>query len=273
MISDRTLLGFETLLSLACLVACAAPGARPSNERWPDGRWVDLTHPFDAQTVYWPTAEPFELVIESRGRTDAGFWYEANRFCTAEHGGTHLDAPVHFAQGRRAVDAIPLESLIGPAAVVDVSERAGREPDYEVSTADLRAWEDAHGELPDGAILLLRTGHARFWPDPERYLGTAERGAAALEHLHFPGLHPDAARWLVEERSVAAVGLDSPSIDHGPARLFETHRVLSEDEIPVLENLAELDELPATGATVFALPMKIAGGSGAPLRAVALVPR
>ena len=236
-------------------------------------RWVDLTHAFDERAVYWPTAEPFRLETVADGVTDAGYYYTANRFSAAEHGGTHLDAPVHFHRGGATAEEIPFGRFVGPAAVVDVSAAASGDPDYRVTAEDLRAWEATHGRIPDGAVVLIRTGWGRFWPDAGRYLGTAERGAGAVPDLHFPGLHPGAARWLSRERSVDAVGLDTPSIDYGQSSEFRAHRILYAAGIPGLENVARLEELPPTGAYVVALPMKIAGGSGAPLRIAGVVPR
>jgi kynurenine formamidase len=179
---------------------------------------------------------------------------------------------VHFAEGQPSVEQIPLQRLVGPAVVVDVGAAAAADPDYQVSVDDLTAWEAQHGRIPDGAILLVRTGWGARWPDRESYLGTAVTGAEAVPLLHFPGLHPDAARWLVEQRRIDAVGIDTPSIDYGQSTLFETHRVLYAEGIPGFENVAALDRLPATGAYVVALPMKIAGGSGAPLRMVGVIP-
>lgn len=235
--------------------------------------WIDLTHPFDEEAIYWPTAEAFALDTVSEGTTEADYYYSAYRFSAAEHGGTHLDAPVHFHRGGETVDAIGLDRLVGPAVVVDVSEAAAEEPDYRASVADFRSWEAAHGPIPDGAIVLVRTGWGERWPDAKRYLGTDRRGPEAVPDLHFPGIHPEAARWLAAERSVAAVGLDTPSIDHGPSTEFMAHRVLYEAGIPGFENVARLESLPPAGAYVVALPMKIAGGSGAPLRIVGVVPR
>jgi kynurenine formamidase len=144
--------------------------------------------------------------------------------------------------------------------------------DYQVTHEDIVRWETEHGALPANVILLIRTGFSTRWPDAARYLGTAERGEAAVAKLHFPGLHPDAARWLIANRSVKAVGIDTASIDYGQSSLFETHRALFERDIPAFENLTGLDRLPPRGAAVIALPMKIKGGSGAPLRAVAILP-
>jgi kynurenine formamidase len=237
------------------------------------GPALDLTHPFDATTIYWPTEEGFVLERGSAGRTAAGYWYAAHRMRLAEHGGTHLDAPNHFHEGGSTTERVSLERLIAPAAVVDVSAACAKNRDYAVGVADLERFEAAHGRIPDGAALLLRTGFDARWPDRSSYLGTDERGPAAVAKLHFPGLDPAAARWLVAERKVAAVGIDTASIDVGTSKLFESHQILFAAEIPAFENLAELDGLPALGATLLALPMKIAGGSGGPLRAVAILPR
>jgi kynurenine formamidase len=235
------------------------------------GSVVDLSHDYSDQSIFWPTAESFRLDKVADGVTPQGYYYAANNFASAEHGGTHVDAPVHFAQGRWSVDQIPVQQLMGEAAVVDVSAPSTTQPDYQVTVADLEAWEKAHGSL-NGTIVLIRTDYSKRWPDAAQYLGTPERGEAAVPKLHFPGVHPDAAAWLAANRTVKAVGIDTASLDYGQSSLFETHRVLYERNIPGLENLSNLDRLPARGATVIALPMKIKGGSGAPLRAIALVP-
>jgi kynurenine formamidase len=261
---------FSLMAALAVSVAACSPPA--DNARRPAGTPIDLSHDYSDQTVFWPTAEGFKLDKVADGVTAQGYYYAANDFSTSEHGGTHIDAPVHFAKGRRSVDQIPLDQLIGAAIVVDVTAAAASQPDYRVTTEDFTAWERTNGEIPSGAIVLIRTGYSRFWPDASRYLGTAERGAGAVAKLHFPGLHPDAARWLAESRRVKAVGLDTASIDYGQSTMYESHRVLFERDIPAFENLTNLDRLPATGAFVVALPMKIKGGSGAPLRAVAFLP-
>jgi kynurenine formamidase len=253
------------------IVSVLALSCRPEASDPFEGTLVDLSHAYDEQTVFWPTAEGFKLEKVADGVTPQGYYYAANNFSTAEHGGTHLDAPVHFAEGRDTADRVPLERLLGAGVVVDVSEKCARDADYQVSTEDFEAWEREHGRLPDGAILILRTGFGRRWPDRRAYMGTDERGPEAVAKLHFPGLHPAAARWLADGRAIKAVGLDTPSIDFGQSKLFESHRVLFEKNIPAFENLANLERLPAKGFHVVALPMKIKGGSGGPLRAVAIV--
>ena len=246
-------------------------GAEPAGPR-PVGRWIDLTHPFDARTIYWPTERGFVFEPGTNGVTPKGYYYAANRFATAEHGGTHLDAPRHFAAAGVTADAISLDRLVGAAAVVDVTQRSAVDPVYEVTPDDLVAWERTQGRQLVDVILLLRTGWASRWDDRAAYLGTAATGAGAVPQLRFPGLSPLAARWLVDHRRIRAVGIDTASIDHGPSGRFESHVILCGAGVPIFENVGSLAELPAVGAFVAALPMRIAGGSGGPLRIVAQVP-
>ena len=233
---------------------------------------MDLTYAFDDATIYWPTAGGFTLIEGSKGWQDAGYYYEANSFEAAEHGGTHLDAPVHFSEGQWAADEIPLERLMGPAVVIDVTAAALADRDYQVTVQDFLDWEAINGPLPAGIIVLLKTGYGRYWPDRAQYLGTGLLGPEAVAALHFPGLHPEAAQWLASERAISAIGLDTPSIDYGQSTRFEAHQALFAANIPVFENIANLDRLPTAGFNVIALPMKIRGGSGGPLRIVAVVP-
>lgn len=262
------------LFLVAAVTACRQTEAPPPEVRdvftGTAGEWIDLTHAYGEETIYWPTAEAFELEEVSRGETEGGYFYSAFRFSGAEHGGTHLDAPFHFSREGATTEEVELYRLIGPAAVVDVSERM--QPDSRVRIEDLEVWEARHGRIPDRAIVLFRTGWSERWPDRARYLGTEATGPEAAADLHFPGLHPDAARWLVENRNVGAVGIDTPSIDYGRSTDFMAHRILYGAGIPGFENVARLGELPEWGSFVVALPMKIEGGSGGPLRIVAFVP-
>lgn len=259
---------FTSLWALLCLLA-AGCGQRTG---YPAGKWVDLTYDLSAQTISWPTSEPFRLDTVAAGMTEKGYYYSAFKFCASEHGGTHIDAPVHFAKGRKTVDQIPLTQLIAPAIKIDVSRQALQNRDYQIKVSDIEDWEKAHGRIPDGSIVLFFTGYGQYWPDPVKYLGTSERGEAGVAGLHFPGLAPAAAAWLVANRQIRAVGIDTASIDHGPSRKYGSHVALMQLDIPAFENVANLAMLPATGAQVVALPMKIKGGSGGPLRIVAFIP-
>lgn len=267
----RSLLPATMLLALA---ACqqAEPDAA-AGEAVGGGEWVDLTHTLSEDSVFWPTAPDYEHEEVAFGPTDGGYFYSSYNLHLSEHGGTHLDAPIHFAEGRETADEVPLSRLIGPGAVVDVSAAAGADRDYLISRADIEAWEGEHGPLPQGAIVLFRTGFSQFWPDRTQYLGTDLRGEEGVAALHFPGIAEDAARLLAEERAIAAVGIDTASIDYGMSTDFIAHQVLLGANIPAFENVAALDQLPPTGALVVALPAKVAGGSGAPLRIVAQLPR
>jgi kynurenine formamidase len=232
---------------------------------------LDLTHPYDTTTLYWPTAPSgFKLTELHRGKTPAGFFYAANSFCAPEHGGTHMDAPIHFAEGGRGLDQVPLRQLIAPGLVVDVSRQAAADPDHRLTVAEVEAWEGRNGPIPAGSIVLLRTGWSARWPDRRRYLGDDTPGDAS--HLHFPSYGEESVRLLVERRKVGALGVDTASIDYGPSKDFIVHQVAAAAGVPGLENLAGLEELPERGSWIVALPMKIAGGSGGPLRIVALLP-
>ncbi|MCU0990585.1 MAG: cyclase family protein [Xanthomonadales bacterium] len=233
--------------------------------------WIDLTHELSAESVFWPTAAPFSMSTDFEGVTDKGFFYSAYSFTTAEHGGTHIDAPVHFARGANHVDEIPLEQLIGKAVVIDVSEAVRQDRDHRISVGDIEAWEARHGAIPGNSIVLFRTGFGQYWPDAEKYLGTALRGEAGVAALSFPGLDAAAAEWLMHNRAVKAVGIDTASIDPGKSTHFEAHVALMSRNVPAFENVANLDRLPATGVFVVALPVKIRGGSGGPLRIVARI--
>ena len=260
-------------LCWVALLLVAAGGCQGTPPRpFPGGALVDLSHPYDAQAIFWPTAKPFRLDKVADGMTPGGYYYAANDFFTSEHGGTHVDAPIHFAQGHQTVDQLPLDRLLGPAVVIDVTDAAGRDADYQVTADDIQRAEARDGRIPDRVIVLIRTGYSKRWPDAAAYLGTADRGEAAVARLHFPGLHPDAAAWLIANRSIAAIGIDTASIDYGQSTTFASHRALFARDIPAFENLTALERLPARGANVIALPMKIAGGSGAPLRVVAILP-
>ena len=254
---DRTEIGTPARLP-------TAPG--PIDE----SKLVDLTYGFDDTTVYWPTAKPFAWEKESWGPSAGGYWYSAARYAASEHGGTHLDAPIHFAEGKLTADRIPLSRLVAPAVVLDVTTAAARAADYLLTPGDIAAWEQANGAIPEGAIVLVKSGWGRFWPDRKAFLGTDVAGDTA--NLHFPGISREAAEFLASQRRIAGVGIDTASIDHGPSRDYLAHRVLNAANVYALENVANLERLPVTGSTLIALPMKITGGSGGPVRIIAILP-
>lgn len=255
------------LFLVATAGAASGEGAAPAID---ESRVVDLTYTFDDTTIYWPTEDGFHLEVGKNGLTPQGYFYAANHFTTAEHGGTHMDAPIHFAQGRMTADQVPLSAMMGPAVVIDVRDAAAADRDYRLTVADLERWEAKYGRIPDGAIVLMRSGWGRYWPNRLEYLGTAQKGDVA--NLHFPGFSKEAAEWLVAQRSIDAIGVDTPSIDHGPSKDFIVHQTINGANKPAFENVANLDRLPEQGALFVALPMKIGGGSGAPARIIAVLP-
>ena len=232
--------------------------------------WIDLSYTFDAQTPYWPNnPRGFEHHTDAEGITALGYYYSSYSVFAPEHGGTHLDAPIHFAQGALTLDKLPLTSLTGNAVLIDVSEKALKDRDYQVTIADIEAWEKRNGKIPANTIILFRTGYGKFYPDRASYFGTPKTGAEALPELHFPGIAPETTHWLVDNRDIKALGLDTPSMDYGQSKDFRTHQILLGRNKPGFENLANLNQLPETGIYIVALPMKIGQGSGGPLRIIA----
>lgn len=258
--TDRCLTVWSLVLSLL-LGACTS--AAPTH-------LIDLTYPFAEDTIYWPMNKPFTWEKTAWGTTQAGYWYTSAMFSTSEHGGTHLDAPIHFGENRRAVDQIPVEDLRAPAVVLDVRAACRTNADYELSVVDLTAWEARHGRIPAGAVVFMLSGWGAKWPDRPAYLGSATPDNPRT--LHFPGFSATAAEYLVTQRAIRGVGIDTASIDPGRSQDFPVHRIVNGANAYGLENVAALDQLPAVGATVIALPMKIKGGTGAPVRIVGLVP-
>jgi kynurenine formamidase len=255
------------LLAAFLLLALAAAGTAQKTGR----KLIDLTYSFSAQTIYWPTAEGFQLKTDAAGITDKGYYYSAYSYAAAEHGGTHMDAPVHFAQGMPSIDQIPLERLVTMGVLIDVQKQVAGNRDYQISDQDMISWEKLNGRIPHGSIVLFRTGWGKFYPDRVKYLGTDKKGPAAVAELHFPGVDPSAARWIVANRKISGIGIDTASIDYGQSQRFETHQILYKAGLLAVENVARMEELPAQGFEILALPMKIAGGSGAPVRIIAIL--
>ena len=258
--------------SLFFLFICSASAQNPASTLdLEHSQLLDLTYRFDQNTVYWPTADGFKWTKDQWGPTPGGYFYASASYAASEHGGTHIDSPLHFAEGNQGVDEIPITRLIAPAVVVDVTAACDHNPDYLVSAEDITRWEKTHGRIPQGTIVLVRTGWGKYWPDPKRYLGTDEHGAKAVPKLHFPGISGEASHLLVD-RKVSGVGIDTASVDYGQSKDFQTHRILYAQNIYGLENIANLNRLPPTGALLIALPMKIKGGTGGPVRIVAVLP-
>jgi len=258
------------VLSIVVLAACTSRRTQPGQRMIDPEKVVDLSYSFGPDTIYWPNGEAFELKRTSFERTPQGYWYASNDMCLPEHGGTHMDAPIHFGEGKRTCEQVPLSSCIGAAVVIDVRAQAAADRDYRLRLDDLRAWEERNGSIPRGAIVILFSGWGQYWGDKKRYLGTDKQ--FDFLNLHFPGFSKEAAQFLVRERDIAALAVDTASIDHGPSQDFIVHQIINGADKPGFENLANVDRLPAQGATIVALPMKITGGSGGPARVIAILP-
>lgn len=261
------------LILLLATTACQQsppPGPSGSEETRPVvPRILDLTYAFNDRTIYWSAHEKFQHSQVSYGNTAGGYFYSSYNFAGSEHGGTHLDAPIHFSAGKQTVDEIPIERHIGPGFRISVAEKTARDADYRITAADIQAWEKSRDiTLPPGAIVLIHTGWGQYWGDRRQYMGTDSMEEDA--ERHFPGIARDAAELLALERKVSMVGIDTASLDHGPSKDFIAHQVLNGANVAGLENVANLDQLPDSGYLVLALPMKIGAGSGAPARIVAL---
>jgi kynurenine formamidase len=254
--------------SLSLIAASAAQTKRAAGllERALRGeaRVIDLSHRLNASV---PTFG---------GETDA-FRYEkladinkegyaAGAFRAPEHFGTHLDAPGHFLASKETVDRIDVRRLIAPAAVIDIRSKVKDNPDYRLTSDDIRAWEKG-GRVPSGAAVLLLTGWSDRWADAKRY-----RNADASGTLHFPGFSEEAIEYLIKNARIVALGIDTLSIDYGPSKDFAGHKLSHSQGIYHIENLASLDRLPARGAVVICAPLAIEGGSGSPVRVIALAP-
>jgi kynurenine formamidase len=231
-------------------------------------RVVDLTHAINDHLPPWPgDTKSFEArpnaSIERDGYFTRSFWM-------LEHYGTHLDAPAHFAAGKMTVDEIPAERLIGPAAVLDVrnefASHAAGAPDYRVPVDAIKKWETAHGAVPAGAIVLLRTGCASHWLDPDRYRGLDSAGT-----MHFPGFSLEAVQYLISKR-ISGIGADSMSVDAGDSKDFAVHHLALGADLYHVENLADLSTVPEAGARLIVAPIKLEGGSGGPCRVFAIIP-
>jgi kynurenine formamidase len=251
------------MFALAPVMACAAGPIDTS-------KLVDLSYTFDSTTIYWPTEPPFHHEIERAGMTPQHYFYSSAKYAAPEHGGTHLDAPIHFNQNGITTEQIPLADLIGPAAVIDFAARAAKDRDATLNLEDIKSYEAAYGRIPDGAIVLARSGWGRYWPDRKHYLGTDKPGDVG--NLHFPGFSPEAVEFLLEHRRVVAIAIDTASIDPGPAKSFPVHRIWLGANKPAFENVANADKLPPKGAVLFCIPVKIGKGTGGPARVFALLP-
>jgi kynurenine formamidase len=258
---------FVIAIMAGALTATTALGEMPIVNT---AKIIDLTHTLDQSTIYWPTESGFKFHYEHYGITPGGYFYSSGYFDAPEHGGTHMDAPLHFNRAGAPVNKVLLTQMVGPAAVIDFSDRAAADPNATLSVTDIEKYEAAHGRIPDGAIVVARSGWGRFWPDRKRYMGTDKPGDVA--GLRFPGFSASAVSFLLKSRNVVAIAIDTASMDPGISKDFPVHRLWLGANRPGFENLANADKLPPAGAIIFCAPIKIGGGTGAPARIFALLP-
>ncbi len=246
---------------------------KPTNTIPVTGKLLDMTYAFDENTIYWPTAEPFKLEKLNWRVLEGGWWYASNNYGASEHGGTHVDAPIHFFENGRTIDQVSIQEWIGPAVKIDVVKECTSNRDYLLTVEDIKTWEVKYGIIPDNAWVLMYTGiDTKYYPDKEKVLGTIKTGMDALPELSFPGFSAESAQFLVNERNIKGIGLDTPSIDYGKSKDFKVHQICFAANKLAIENIANLDKLPYKGALLYAIPMLIKDGTGAPARVFAMLP-
>lgn len=257
-LSRRRLFTAATAFAATAVAPSSGVAATPSFNRI-----IDLTHTMSADFPTFDGAPGIEMQKVMDIKKDG---YNLYLWRLNEHTGTHLDAPIHFSEAGMTIEQIPAETLIVPLAVVDVADKAAKDADYQLSRDDLAAWEGRHGRLPDNGCIAMNSGWARYASDKAKYAGRDVSGV-----MHFPGIDPDATAWLIEERKVAGLAVDTLSLDHGASKDFKTHILWLPRGRWGLENVANLDQLPAVGATLVVGLAKIKGATGGPARLFALV--
>ena len=258
-----------TIVALAC--ASCATKDQPQEDRFEqlfsgELRVVDLTHAISETSPYWPdpAGHPFDydtIFAQASGAPGMG------KYATPEHFGTHLDAPIHSADGQPSVDALTSNELFGPAVIIDVSEKCASNADYVLTVEDITNWEQQHGPLPDRAIVIMATGWSKKWDDDDAYKNEDAEGK-----MHFPGFSKEAAAFLVTERNILGIGIDDFSVDAAVVDGFPVHGIVNGAGKFHLENVANAHELPATGAYLIIAPIKLEGGSRGQVRIFAVVP-
>lgn len=270
MIAARTYL-LSTCLTFSLLLPIPASAEEPADSPlaglFDNVRFVDLSYPLNDDNQYWPgeNYSGFEMKTIATLEKDGVL---SKTLSFPEHLGTHLDAPNHFEPNQPSVADLTAEQLFGPGVLIDITSRAETDADTMLTVEDVKAWEEEHGRIPRGAIVLLKTGWGRFWNNTARYQNRDARG-----QLHFPSYSPEAAGFLIEQRMVRGVGVDNLSIDRGISKDFEVHHIVNSAKKFGLENVAHLDQLPPRGFQLLVAPIKVQNGTGGPARVWALLPK
>lgn len=227
-------------------------------------RVVDLSHVISPEIPLWPGDPAVEFKTVADIDKDG---YYLRSFTIGEHSATHMNAPNSFHAGGAGIDGYAAESLVVPAVVVDVAGKAAADADYAATVEDITTWEAKNGRIPKGSVVLLSTGWAKRWDDPKAFLNVDADGK-----LHFPGFGGDTTKFLLAERGIAGVGIDTHGVDPGLDESFATNNQVLEQPRIALENLANLDQLPPTGSTLVIGLLRLKDGSGSPVSVLAFVP-
>jgi len=254
--------GFFTGAAAAGFAATAVPA--PAAETRSFSKVVDLTHTMSPDFPTFLGKPGIEMEREFEFKKDRFnlFWWHI-----IEHAGTHLDAPIHFSESGLSAEKLAVEQLVVPLAVINVVYQAEQDADYLLSREDLAKWEAKYGRLPAGCCVAMHSGWGELVAaDPARFEGRDVNGT-----MHFPGFAPEAAAWLLKERQVAGIAVDTMSLDHGPSRTFRTHQLWLPSGRWGLENVANLDKVPEAGATLVVGAAKVKDSTGGLARVMALV--
>ncbi len=239
----------------------------------PREKILDMTYAFGDDSIYWPTGKSFKSTKVFRGINDQGWWYASNDYEANEHGGTHADAPIHFAKNGRTIDQVPLEEWIAPAVKIDVTPQCAKNRDYLLRVEDIENFEKKYGKIPARAWVIMFTGiGTQYYPNKQKVLGTEMTGKEAVDYLSFPGFSAESAAYLLKERNITGIAIDTPSIDYGKSKDFPVHRLLCGANKLAVENIANLGKLPSVGAVLYVIPMLIKNGTGSPARIFAVLP-
>jgi kynurenine formamidase len=237
------------------------------------GKILDMTYAFGDDSIYWPTGKSFKSTKVSWGINDQGWWYASNDYEANEHGGTHADAPIHFAQNGRTIDQVPLEEWIAPAVKIDVNQQCAKNRDYLLRVEDIENFEKKYGKIPARAWVIMFTGiGTQYYPNKQKVMGTEMTGKEAVDYLTFPGFSAESVTYLLKERDITGIAIDTPSIDYGKSKDFPVHRLLGGGNKLAVENIANLGKLPPVGAVLYVIPMQIKNGTGSPARIFAVLP-